>query len=96
MKVDLNERSSKILGMLSDKLDYPPEYVLRIAVFELARFMLGTPKEFIIFEKSEWDKTMKKIKGDIEKYWTDHPQEAERKGIDIHNFWKQQEQQKAA
>jgi len=83
MKVELNERSSKILKMLVDKLDYPSEYVLRIAVFELARFMLGTPKEFVIFEKSEWDQTMAEARKQVDDYWKAHPEEARKKGIEV-------------
>jgi len=83
MKVNLSERSSKILEMLCDKLEYPPEYVLRIAVFELARFMLGSPKEFIVFEKKDWDDTIAKAKKQIDDYWREHPEEAKEKGIEV-------------
>ena len=83
MKVELNERSSKILEMLVDKLDYPSEYVLRIAIFELARWMLGTPKEFIVFEKKDWDETLAKAKKDVDDYWRTHPEEARKKGIKV-------------
>lgn len=83
MKVELNKRSSKILEMLCDKLDYPSEYVLRIAIFELARWMLGTPKEFIVFEKKDWDETLEKAKKEVDDYWREHPEEARKKGIKV-------------
>jgi len=40
VKVKLNERSTKIVELLMEKLKVPSELVLRIAVFELARYML--------------------------------------------------------
>lgn len=69
-----------MVELLSEKLEVDPEYVLRIAVFELARFMLGSPKEFLIFEKLDWDNTMAEMRKEIDDYWRKHPEEAREKG----------------
>lgn len=83
MKVKLNERSSKIVELLMEKLKVPSEYVLRIAVFELARYMLGCPDEFVIFQKKDWDSMIAEVRNEIDTYWKEHPQEAKRKGVKV-------------
>lgn len=66
MKVTLNERSSKMVELLCEKLEVDPECVLRISIFELARYILGTPEEFLIFKKSDWDQTMAQARQETE------------------------------
>jgi len=83
MKVTLNERSSKMVELLCEKLELDPEYVLRISIFELARYILGTPGEFLIFKKSDWDEVMRQTRQEIENYWKEHPGEAKEKGIKV-------------
>lgn len=72
MRVKLNERSSKMVELLCKKLKVDPEYVLRISIFETARYILGTPEEFLIFKKSDWDATMGETRKEIDEYWKAH------------------------
>ena len=83
VKVKLNERSSAIVRLLSEKLKVDSDYVLRIAVFELARYMLGCPDEFVIFQKKDWDNMIAEVRNEIDVYWRKHPREAKRKGVKV-------------
>ena len=52
---------TRTVSKLSHKLGISKKHIIRLAITDMAAFFLGSPEEYITFQKKEWEKALRRI-----------------------------------